>query len=60
MTYLVNDPSTFMEDALAGFLELCDDVKFGQAPATEAEQTGLLDTAEKVLRQTASAPNAAA
>ena len=46
--------------ALAGFLELCDAVKFGQAPATEAEQTSLLDTAERVIRQTASVPNAAA
>ncbi len=39
--------------ALSGFLTLCDDLKFGQAPASEAEQTGLLDTAERVIRQTA-------
>ncbi len=40
---------------LAGFLTLCDDLKFGQAPASDAEQTGLLDTAERVIRQTAGA-----
>jgi hypothetical protein len=39
--------------ALEGFLSRCDEVKFGQAPATPDEQTGLLDTAERVIRQTA-------
>jgi hypothetical protein len=39
--------------ALEGFLSRCDEVKFGQAPASPDEQTGLLDTAERVIRQTA-------
>lgn len=39
--------------ALGEFLAFCDDVKFAQAPATEAEQERLLDTAERVIRETA-------
>jgi len=39
-------------DALGRFLRMCDDVKFAQAPATDVELDGLLDTAEQVIRQT--------
>lgn len=38
---------------LSEFLTLCDAVKFAQRPATEAEQGGLMDTAERFIRECA-------
>ena len=37
-------------EALAGFLQHCDAVKFANQTPSGAEQDGLLDTAEKVIR----------
>ena len=39
-------------DALESFLSFCDDVKFGQAPATEAQQDHVLAVADRVIRET--------
>jgi len=39
-------------EALGAFLGFCDGVKFGQEPATEPELERLLETAERVVRET--------
>lgn len=46
--------------ALGEFLHVCDGIKFGQSPATPHELGGLLDTAERVIRDTAHEPSTAA
>jgi hypothetical protein len=38
---------------LASFLGLCDAVKFARHPASHVEQDGLLDTAERFIREAA-------
>lgn len=44
-----------LRDTLAGFLRLCDAVKFARRPATDAELDGLLETAGRVIRDDAAA-----
>ena len=41
---------------IESFLKLCDAVKFARRPASETEQDGLLDTAERVIRECAKTP----
>jgi hypothetical protein len=46
--------------ALDQFLNACDGIKFGRSPASPHELAGLLDTAERVIRETAPHPSTAA
>lgn len=45
--------SSHQREAVDAFLSLCDAVKFARRPASVAEQDGLLDTAERVIRECA-------
>jgi hypothetical protein len=44
---------TSQQVVLGQFLGACDGVKFARREATDAEQGGLLDTAERVIRESA-------